>query len=382
MSSPRVARVAVTAVFALNGALFASIFSRLPAIQERTDIGDGALGLALLCAMLGLLASQLLSGGLVARIGSRPVVIAGALGYALGLVPIALSRSFGSLAASLALVGLSNGLLDVAMNIHGLTVEKRLGRPILSTLHAAFSFGALGGAALGGLAAGAGLEVVPHLFTVAAVGACWVLVAGRYLLPPGADATPEGPLFAVPSRALALVGAFAFCALLAEGAVNDWAAVFIEGDVGAGEATAAAGLACFSLTMGIGRLFGDRLNEAFGAVRLARGGAALAAVGIGTALLAQSPAPALIGFGCAGFGLAALFPLALRAAAAKGETAGPSVAAVSAVGYLGFLAGPPTIGGIAELAGLRAGLLLVFVLCGVAAILGPAVRAPAAMRSR
>ena len=134
--------------------------------------------------------------------------------------------------------------------------------------------------------------------------------------------------------------------------------------------------------MGIGRLFGDRLNEMFGAVRLARGGAALAALGIGTALLAQSPAPALLGFGCAGFGLAALFPLALRAAAAKGETAGPSVAAVSAVGYLGFLAGPPTIGGIAELAGLRAGLVLLVVLCGAAALLGPAVRAPAAIRSR
>jgi MFS family permease len=379
MSAPR---VAVTAVFALNGALFASIFSRLPAIQERTDIGDGALGLALFCSMVGLLASQVMAGALVARLGSRPLVVLGGLGYAAGLVPVALSGSFAALAAAFALVGFSNGVLDVAMNIHGLTVERRLGRPILSTLHAAFSFGALGGAALGGVAAGAGVEVVPHLFAVSALGACSLLVAARFLLPPSADAAPEGPLFAVPSRALALVGAFAFCALLAEGAVNDWAAVYIEGEVGSGEATAAAGLACFSLTMGIGRLFGDRLNEELGAVRLARGGAGLAAVGIGTALLAQSPAPALIGFGCAGLGLAALFPLALRAAAAKGETAGPSVAAVSAVGYLGFLAGPPAIGGVAELADLRAGLLLLVVLCGVAALLGPAVRAPAAVRSR
>jgi MFS family permease len=382
MSSPRVARVAVTAVFALNGVLFASIFSRLPAIQERTDIGDGTLGLALLCSMLGLLASQVLAGGLVARIGSRPLVIAGGLGYAAGLVPVALADSFGTLAASFAFVGLSNGLLDVAMNIHGLTVEKQLGRPILSTLHSAFSFGALGGAALGGLAAGAGVEVVPHLFAVAAVGACALLVAARFLLPPGADAKADAPLFAVPSRALALIGAFAFCVLLTEGAVNDWAAVFIEGELDGSEATAAAGLACFSLTMGVGRLFGDRLNELLRPVPLARGGAGLAAVGVGTAVLAGAPAPALLGFGCAGLGLAALFPLALRAASAKGEAAGPSVAAVSAVGYLGFLAGPPTIGGIAELAGLRAGLLLLVVLCAVAALLGPAVRAPAAARSR
>jgi MFS family permease len=382
MSRPQLARVAVTVVFALNGVLFASIFSRLPAIQERTDIGDGALGLALLCAMLGLLSAQILTGPLISKRGSRPLVIVGAIGYAIGLVPIALAGTWGVLAASLLLVGFSNGLLDVAMNTHGLTVEKQLERPILSTLHAAFSFGALGGAALGGLAAGAGIGVEPHLFTVCAAGMVCVLVAARFLLPPGADATPDGPLFAVPTRALVLVGAFAFCVLLTEGAVNDWSAVYIEGDLDASDATAAAGLACFSLTMGIGRLFGDRLNLALGPVRLARGGAGLAAVGIGIALLADGPAVALFGFACAGIGLAGLFPLALRAAAAKGETPGPSVAAVSAGGYLGFMAGPPSIGGIAELAGLRVGLLLLVVLCAVATLLAGAVRVPTAVRSR
>ncbi len=380
MSAPRAARIAVTAVFALNGALFASIFSRLPAIQERTDIGDGALGLALLCSMVGLLSSQVIAGPLIARRGSRPLVIVGGLGYAVGLVPVALAGSWAVLAVSFLFVGFANGVLDVAMNTHGLTVEKQLGRPILSTLHAAFSFGALGGAALGGLAAGAGLEVEPHLFIVAAVGAVGMLAAGRFLLPPGADATPEGPLFAVPSRALALVGAFAFCVLLTEGAVNDWSAIYIESELDAGESTAAAGLAAFSLTMGFGRLFGDRLNLALGPVRLARGGATLAALGIGIALLADVPAIALVGFALAGVGLAGLFPLALRAGAAKGETAGPSVAAVSAGGYLGFLAGPPMIGGISELAGLRTGLLVLVVLCLVAAALGGAVRVPDAVR--
>jgi MFS family permease len=374
------ARVAVTAIFALNGALFASIFSRLPAIQERVGIGDGALGLALLCAMLGLLASQLVTGPLIARRGSRTLVIIGGLGYAVALVPVALSESFAMLAVSLAFAGLSNGMLDVSMNTHGLTVEKQLGRPILSTLHAAFSFGALGGAAVGGLVAGAGVGVETHLFTVAAAGVVSILVAARLLLPPGADATPEGPLFAVPSRALLLVGAFAFCVLLSEGAINDWSAVYMESELGAGEGAAAVGLAAFSLTMGIGRLFGDRLNTALGPVRLARGGGGLAAAGIGIALLAQEPLLATAGFLCAGFGLAGLFPIALRAGAAKGETPGPSVAAVSAAGYLGFLAGPPLIGGISELAGLRVGLLLLVLLCCAAALLAGAVRVPHAVR--
>src|SRR5918996_3040529 len=380
MSPPQRARVAVTAIFALNGVLFASIFSRLPAIQERVDIGDGALGLALLCSMIGLLSSQIVAGPLITRRGSRTLVIVGGLGYAIGLIPVGLAGSWAVLAASLLFVGFSNGVLDVSMNTHGLTVEKQLGRPILSTLHAAFSFGALGGAAVGGLVAGAGVDVEPHLFSVAAAGVVSILVAGRFLLPPDADATPEGPLFAVPSRALLLVGAFAFCVLLSEGAINDWSAIYMESELGSSEGAAAAGLAAFSLTMGIGRLFGDRLNTALGPVRLARGGGGLAAAGGGIALLAQEALLLVFGFGCAGFGLSGLFPIALRAAAAKGEVAGPSVAAVSAGGYLGFLAGPPTIGGISELAGLRVGLLLLVLLCCVVAFLSSAVRVPSAAR--
>lgn len=382
MTSDRQARAAITAVFALNGALFASMFARLPAIQDRTGIGDGALGLALLAAMVGLLGSQLIAGALVTRLGSRPLVTVAALGYALGLVPVALADSFAWLAASLAFIGFSSGMLDVAMNVHGLTIERRLERPILSTLHAAFSFGALAGAALGGVLAGLGVALMPHLAGVAAAGVVVLPVARRFLLPPDADAAPGGPMFALPTLALALVGLFAFCVLLTEGAVGDWAAVYLDSELDTGEGTAAAGLAAFSLTMGIGRLFGDRLNQALGAVRLARGGGTLAAAGLATALLTEVPAVALIGFACAGMGLAALFPLALRAAAERGSAAGPAVASVTSLGYLGFLCGPPSVGGLSELSGLRAALVLLVALSLLAAALGPVVGARARVRSR
>jgi MFS family permease len=373
-SSHSRARVAVTVVFALNGALFASIFARLPAIQERTGIGDGALGLALLCAMLGLVVSQLGAGALTARLGTRPLVLVGALGYAVGLVPVSLSRSFGALAASFAFVGLSNGVLDVSMNVHGLTVERGLRRPILSSLHAAFSFGALAGAAAGGIVARADVAVVPHLCAAAAVGACIAVVAVRFLLPPSADAAPEGPLLARPTRALALIGLFAFCALLSEGAVNDWAAVYLDNTLDSGEALAAGGLAAFSLTMGVGRLAGDRLTEALGPVRLARSGAGLAALGMASAVASTEPAMAIAGFAAMGFGLAALFPLALRAAAERTGTPGPAVAAVSGIGYVAFVAGPPAVGGLSELAGLRSALALVLILCLLAAALASTLK--------
>jgi MFS family permease len=378
----RGARIAITLVFALNGSMFASLFARLPAIQDRTGISEGQLGLALLCAMLGLLSVQLVSGALVSRFGSRPVVLGGAVGYALGLIPVALSTSFGALAASMLLIGMASGPLDVAMNVHGLTIEQRLGRPILSSLHAAFSFGALAGAAVGGLVAGLDVGVVAHLSAVAAFGVLLAFALRPLLLPPHADAAPEGPRLARPTRALALVGVFAICVVLSEGAVSDWAAVYLADEVGASEGTAALGLAAFSLTMGIGRLTGDLLSKRLGAARLARGGAALAAIGIGIALLADTPAVSIAGFALGGLGLAALFPLALRAAAERGDSPGPAVAAVSAMGYVGFIAGPPAIGGLAELVGLRTALLLLVACLVVAAVLAGAVRAPVAARSR
>lgn len=372
----RRARWAITAIFALNGALFASLFARFPAIQDRTGISEGQLGLALLCAMLGLLGVQLVAGALVSRFGSRPLVEAGAIAYSLCLVPVGLAESFGGLIGSFVLIGVASGFLDVAMNVHGLTVEQRLGRPILSGLHAAFSFGALAGSAVGGVVAAAGVGVSSHLSVVAAAGVAVALTAGRVLLPPSADASPEGPLLSVPTRALAVVGAFAFCVLLAEGSVNDWAAVYLKGSIGTDEGTAALGLAAFSLTMATGRLLGDRLNQAVGAVRLARAGGSFAALGIATALIAGGPAAAIAGFALTGVGLSTLFPLALRAAAAQEESAAPSVAAVTAFGYLGLLSGPPAIGGLAELLGLRSALLLVVALCALAAVMAQSVRVP------
>jgi predicted MFS family arabinose efflux permease len=296
------------------------------------------------------------------------------------LVPVSLSTSFAALGLAFLFVGSANGLLDVSMNVHGLAVERRLGRPILATLHAAFSFGVLAGATAGGLVAAAGVDVREHMAGVTLVALTVALVATRYLLPRDADAAPESPLIARPTRALAVVGLFAFCVLLSEGAVNDWAAVYLKGDLGTGEGLAAAGLAAFSVTMGIGRLTGDRLAERLGPVRLARGGASLAAVGMTVAVASGEQAAAIAGFAAMGLGLSSLFPLAIRAGSQRGDAPGPAVAAVSGTGYLGFIAGPPLVGLLAELAGLRSALLLVAVLCTLAAVLAGAVRAPVRAR--
>jgi MFS family permease len=372
----RASRVAVVAIFFLNGVALASWFVRIPAIQEKLGLGEGLLGVALLGAAVGALVSMPLAGALASRFGSRRVVGTTALVLPLSIVLPALAPNLLSLVLAVAVLGAANGALDVSMNSQAVAVEKGYARPIMSSFHAAFSFGGLAGALIGGLVASAGIAPFPHLAVVAALCATAAAVAYRALLPASADAADEGaPAFARPTRALLGLGVISFCVLLGEGAMSDWSAVYLDGTLGTGPGFAAAGYAAFSLTMAFGRLFGDGLAETFGHVRLVRACGALAAVGLGVALFVGQPIVALVGFACAGAGFSVVFPAALSAAGrTEGMAAGPALAAVSTAGYTGFLVGPPTIGFVAELVGLGGALFIVVGLSAAVVLFANAVR--------
>ena len=362
------ARAAVTAVFFLNGLVFTSWYARLPDIQAELNLGPGTLGLALLGAPLGLLVAQPLTGALAASIGSRRLVVAAPLWLAAGIAP-ALAVDAPTLALATMTVGAANGVLDVSMNVEGLAVERAGTKRIFNSLHAAFSFGALTGAGLGGLAASIGLDPLPNLAIVVAAGAVGAVVAARGLPQSGAEPPPQGPRFARPSRRLAALGAIAFCVLLAEGAVFDWSGIYIRTETDAPVGLAPAGLAAFNLAMGFGRLSADGIAERLGSAAVGRAGALIAVAGLGTALTLGTPGGAIAGFAVTGIGLAAIFPLALRAAGQEPALAGPAVAAVSSVGYAGLLTGPPAIGLLAEVLGLGGALACVCALLLVAGAL-------------
>jgi fucose permease len=269
------------------------------------------------------------------------------------------------------------GSLDVSMNMHGVTVERRYGRPILAGFHAAFSLGGLSGAALGALAARLALDARVHLAIAAAVAAVVGLAWSRRFLPGTADAAARTePVFARPPRQLWALGALAFACLVIEGASADWSGVYLHEELGTGPALAALGFTAFSVTMTAGRLIGDRLVEAAGSVRLVRAGGLWAAAGFGLALLAGRPVAALAGFACLGAGMASIVPIVFRAAGqVPGVLAGVSIAAVSTVGYFGFVVGPPLIGGVAELIGLPAALGVLVALALAVAALAPTTAA-------
>lgn len=202
-----------------------------------------------------------------------------------------------------------------------------------------------------------------------------VAVTGS-LLPDEGRADAAAPRFVRPSRSLALLGVVAFCALLAEGAVFDWSGIYLAQVVEAGEGVAALGLATFSLTMGAGRLLGDRVVARLGSPTTVLVGGVLATSGVTLVLGAVSLPLAIAGFGIMGLGLSVVFPLTLRAAGRHAYPSGPAIAATSTLGYMGFLLGPPVIGLLAEETGLRAALVIVGAACAVAAVLSGKVTTP------
>ena len=374
---------AVALVFATNSIVFGGWFVRIPEVKERLALSEGELGLALLGLPIGALFIMLVTGSLVARFGAGRTTLVATLAFCASVVTPALAVSLWTLFAALLLVGFCSGAMDVAMNAEAAAVEERLGRPIMAACHGFFSLGGMIGAGLGAVLVSVGVPLVLHLAATGLVMA--VLVASQRKVLIGAapvertSADEAEVTFALPRGVLFGPAVMAFCVLVGEGAMADWSAVYLKENLLASAGVAGLGYAVFSLTMAVGRFLGDDLVARFGDAQIVRGGAFLAALGLGLAVLVPLPAAAIVGFAAVGFGYAGVVPILFRAGAkAPGFSAGTGIAAVASAGYAGFLAGPPVIGFVAELVGLGGGLALVAVLSAGVALAAP--RALAAIR--
>jgi MFS family permease len=373
-----VLRSATTAFFAIDGFIFASWAVRIPAIKEQTAASPAALGLALLGASGGAVATMTISGALCRRFGSRPLTVAGGATLSAALVLPPLARSAQALGLALVVFGVGYGCLNVAMNSLAVDLVAALRRPVMPSFHAAWSFGGLAGASAGGLLA-PHLSPLRHLALVAVAGLAVTAVCGRALLahpvPVRVDTVDDGARLTTPSaasirpvwRVVLLFGLIALCSAYGEGAIGDWGALHLRQDLGAGPGLAAAGYAAFALAEACGRLAGATLLERLGQKRVLVLGGVTACAGMLAAALAPVIVVALAGFALTGLGVANMFPAAMTRA---GLLAGPhGVALASTLGYTGFLLGPPAIGFLATSAGLGAGLTTVSALALVAAAL-------------
>lgn len=362
--------------FLVNGVMFGAWASRIPTIQIRTGLDSTHLGFALLAASAGAVLAMSFAGVLAGRFGSHKVTVAMLLGYAAVVPSLALANSFVTLTLALLFVGAFQGSMDVAMNANGLAVEQAETRPIVSRLHGTWSIGSFLGAFVTIVAVTAGLSLLAQFCLLAAWMAVSAAILGRTMLPHRQPA--EGSALHRPPRRLLALGFLIFCGMLAEGSAGDWSGVYMRTSVLSTEQQAALTLGAFSMAMAVSRLVGDRMTELLGAGRLVTLGAALGAAGLGMALLLHLAVPAIVGFTMLGLGLGAIVPICLRAGGSQpGISAGFGIAAVSTMGYAGLLSGPPVIGTVAGLVGLRAALVMVVALLVVlAATAGRAVGTP------
>lgn len=372
----------VLVVFALNGVIFGSWASRVPALATQVGAAEGTLGLALLGASVGMIFAASLTGGLAARYGARVLVGGSGVAACLVLPLLGLAPSTLVFGLVLVLLGATVGTLDVAMNIAAVTVVRRTDRPLMPIFHAAFSFGGLLGAAGAALAAFAAWSPLPHLTVVAVLVAITLVVVMRAvpveLIP---EVAPEA-VGRTPIRrpVLWLLATIALCSAVAEGASADWSALFAVEYRGMHEASAAFVYGAFSIAMAITRLFGERAERRFGPERLLVGGALIAGGGLLLATTVHATFAIFAGFALAGVGLAYAFPIALSLAGAAGRRADGTggereIGFVTTIAYSGFLAGPPLVGGIAHVTDLAVALSVAGV---VAALIAPAALAAAA----
>jgi fucose permease len=346
-------RWATTGVFFVNGAAIGTWVAQIPWIQERFDLSEGSMGLVIVGMSLAVVVAFPVAGQAVMRHGSERMVWVGGVATALAVNLPVLATHPALVAAGLFVLGASSATMDVSMNSHGVGVERCLERPIMSSLHAGWAFGGMAGASFAALLSALGTD--PRV-TVALASALMLLalVASARRIGPGSEAEGEkAPQFRLPSRAVGLLAVLCLLVMLTEGAMADWGGIYLSQDLGTETALAALAFAFFTAGMTVGRLVGDSINRRVGPVTLLRWGALLTGIPLAAMLLVAEPAAALAGLFVIGLGVSNGVPLMFSAAGRQPDTApGPAIAAVSSMGSIGFLAGPPLIGFTADVISL------------------------------
>lgn len=366
-------RIAVKIAFFINGFVFASWVSRLPRIQELYNADNGTIGLVLLSSSVGAVSAMPFTGWAIIKNGSRRITIFAAISYCAIVPLIPFMPDIIALIGLYFLMGVSTGMLDVAMNAQAVMVEQVYKKPIMTSFHALFSIGMMLGAWSGALFIDLGYDLGYHLFIVVVPSMIAVWWANRNLIhdKPDPSVHHDGPLFRLPNQALVSIGIITFCGMLAEGAMSDWSVNYMQNIANATKTLAPIGLSAFATAMTLGRLFGDRVRTILGDKKMIVSGGLTAVFGLTIALAWPLPYLSIVGFFLVGLGLSSIVPIAYSIAGnTKALPPGVGLAMVTTVGYSGFLFGPPIIGFIADWHTLRVALGVVALLLIVMTWLG------------
>ncbi len=377
-ASPRRHRIAVGVFFFIAGFTFASWASRIPDIQGKLGLSEAALGTVLLALPIGLMVSLLMAGGLITRIGSKPVLLLAACLYAVVLCCLGLANHTWQLVLGLFFFGIVANLFNIAVNTQGVAVEKLYGRSILASFHGIWSLAGFSGAAVGMLMVQLQLLPWQHFAISAVAGLLMMLLAQPQLLRQRGQQEGKQPAFAWPDKKIMQLGLIAFGCLVCEGTMFDWSGVYFKKVVQAPAALHTLGYSLFMGCMAAGRFVADKVVMRTGTRRMLQGSGIAMATGLMLAVLWPGIVPASIGFVMVGFGVSSVVPMVYsQAGQSKTMHPGQALAAVSTVGFLGFMAGPPLIGFVAEASSLRWSFALVALIGLSTTVLAGTLKSPA-----
>ncbi|MBY5649929.1 MFS transporter [Rhizobium leguminosarum] len=344
-------RVATRLAFLVAGFSIACWAPMVPFAKERLNVDEAVLGILLLCLGLGSVVAMLAAGPITSRTGTKPIVVIGGLGVAVLLPVLAIANTPLTLGVALALFGGFLGILEVAMNIHAVEVEKLDSVPLMSGFHAHFSIGGFFGASVMTLAMTLGASLLASaLIGTALMLVATVLAASRMLETRAQD---DAPLFVTPHGFVVLLASLAVIMFLIEGAILDWGALLLTLEGRVPPEQGGLGYMMFAIAMTAGRLIGDSVTAKFGDFSVLFVGGLVAVAGIAVVLASPFYLGAMAGFVLIGLGSSNVAPVFFRLAGAqKAMPANLAITAVTSMGYAGILIGPAAVGFVANHIGL------------------------------
>lgn len=363
-------RLAVTVFFFVSGFVYANWASSIPHLQQKLHLTDAALGTLLISLPAGLMLTMPLSAWLIGKYKSRNIVLGGAILYVLLLSCIGFADKVWQMAMVLFAFGASRNLFNISINTQSIGVQQLYQKSIIASFHGVWSIASLAGAAFASILITLGVMPEFRLVLVTGLSLVLIVIFWGNTLETSANADAKKPAFAIPDKSLLNLGLIAFCCMLCEGTMSDWSGIYLSKELHLSKGYVNMGYVAYLGCMTSGRLLGDWLANQLGNKKLLLFSSLL--LGLGALLIASfhSLIPAILGFMLCGFGVSCVVPF-LFSHAGKSVTmsSGVAIAAVSTIGYLGFLIGPPLVGFLASAFGLRYTYFLVVALAGVMGVL-------------
>ena len=342
-------RIAISVIFLLNGYILGNWAPKIPYFLDKLRISEGAMGGLLLLIGFGGLVVMPIAGYLLSRFGSQTPTRYFAIIASFSLLMVTLAPNYQTASLFMFLTGVFLIGLDICMNANVLVVERKHKIGFMSSCHGWWSVGGI----IGGLSAGAIIEsvgVINHVIIITIICLLMAIFAWPKIQEDRQIKSEYSKPFSLPRKpTIYILGIMCFFAILPEGAIIDWSALYLIKELDSSASTAGYAFAALSASMATIRFFGDFLRKYYGSVTIMRASSIVAAFGMLIGGQANTVFTAMIGFGIAGIGIANLVPIIISAAG-KQEDVAPGVG-ISTIGFMasiGLMSAPALLGYLAE----------------------------------